>query len=363
MGSNLPSTSPDRQSTYNDTPGDEDANVVMPLSSSVPDEHREDDTIDTTTVYSYYSTWSTNYTMSNLPGPGRILGNFYSRAGRALEKHLGRIVDRTSIIQAKVVMYSISGTFGLFVSKNPKKHETGCEVLLACARSDEIRTQLDAFVEIVFYFAERTSEVHSAFNRVFERRNQISDVITFSWKRPGVEYSTEWLFWYKLASRCLSSHQSPVFEATAQFNGVQRQSLDFSHFEGLLLSCDAMADFILAVSCICNYWNIEGIEHYISSKGFRGPALVQFATGLLAWWDAHFFQPDPHWSWLRSTCVLFLTRKLFDGMTRSSRNVDTDGTSGHPGYDALALLAMWEDVHKLHHILRRYFVSQLPHFL
>lgn len=26
------------------------------------------------------------------------------------------------------------------------------------------------------------------------------------WKRTNVEYGTEWLCWYKLASRCLSSH-------------------------------------------------------------------------------------------------------------------------------------------------------------
>lgn len=35
---------------------------------------------------SFVSTFSTNMTMSNLPGPGRALGKLYSKAGRSLEK-------------------------------------------------------------------------------------------------------------------------------------------------------------------------------------------------------------------------------------------------------------------------------------
>ncbi len=36
---------------------------------------------DASTIYSYFSTWSSNYTMSDLPGPGRLLGNLMSSAG------------------------------------------------------------------------------------------------------------------------------------------------------------------------------------------------------------------------------------------------------------------------------------------
>ncbi len=39
---------------------------------------------DAATTYSYFSTWSSNYTASNLPGPGRILGNLYDWAGSTL---------------------------------------------------------------------------------------------------------------------------------------------------------------------------------------------------------------------------------------------------------------------------------------
>lgn len=48
-------------------------------------------------TYSYYSTVSTNYTMSNLEGTGRIIGNLYSKAGAALERRLGRIANRAAI--------------------------------------------------------------------------------------------------------------------------------------------------------------------------------------------------------------------------------------------------------------------------
>lgn len=45
---------------------------------------------DGTSVFSY----STNSTASNLVGPGRVLGNFYSVTGRRLERALGGIAHR-----------------------------------------------------------------------------------------------------------------------------------------------------------------------------------------------------------------------------------------------------------------------------
>jgi hypothetical protein len=37
---------------------------------------------------------SDNATMSNLPGPGRLLDKFYQSSGRELEKSLGKLADR-----------------------------------------------------------------------------------------------------------------------------------------------------------------------------------------------------------------------------------------------------------------------------
>lgn len=68
-------------------------------------ELRRDESDITTTddasvmTYSYQSTWSTNYTMSNLPGPGRNLGNLLLKAGAALERRLvlWRIINRAAL--------------------------------------------------------------------------------------------------------------------------------------------------------------------------------------------------------------------------------------------------------------------------
>ena len=79
--------------------------------------------------------------------------------------------------------------------------------------------------------------MRTVFRNMFERRGQISDVVTFSWKRPGVEYSVEWLYWYKLASRCLSSSESMFFEAAKQLDTENIRALDFSQFEELLSFC------------------------------------------------------------------------------------------------------------------------------
>ena len=40
------------------------------------------------------SSVSTNYTASNLPGPGRTLGRFYDHAGRILEAQLNKVVAK-----------------------------------------------------------------------------------------------------------------------------------------------------------------------------------------------------------------------------------------------------------------------------
>ncbi|KLO10495.1 hypothetical protein SCHPADRAFT_999519 [Schizopora paradoxa] len=223
------------RSSFDETPT-LDNTLDVPLRSTLLLELRDD---DTATVYTYYSTISTNYTMSNLPGPGRLLGNFYSRAGRTLEKHLGRVVHRAAIkeYEQAVDVLKSDGTHRMLLGDEPKEHERACDVLLICARSDDVNIQVGAFEKIVRYFVYFPSKIRSAFRRVFERRSEISDVATFSWKRSGVEYSVKWLLWYKLASRCLSSHHSSFMEAGAKFDDVKRKSLDFLNFESLLLSC------------------------------------------------------------------------------------------------------------------------------
>ena len=65
------------------------------LLLSYDDDSQDEDIYgDTKSVSSSTSLFSTNYTMSNLVGAGRVLGNFYSFAGRRLERTVGTIAHR-----------------------------------------------------------------------------------------------------------------------------------------------------------------------------------------------------------------------------------------------------------------------------
>lgn len=57
---------------------------------------------DSSDAGSFTLTESTNATASDLPGPGRILGNLYSRGGRPLERALGRFAHRVGLFPRSV---------------------------------------------------------------------------------------------------------------------------------------------------------------------------------------------------------------------------------------------------------------------
>lgn len=64
---------------------------------SKPSQINDDDSSDycsTRGAYIYTSVSSTNDTASNLPGPGRVLGNVYSSAGRRLERAVGVVAHK-----------------------------------------------------------------------------------------------------------------------------------------------------------------------------------------------------------------------------------------------------------------------------
>lgn len=93
---------------------------------------------DSAVAYSYTSTWSSNQTMSNLVGPGRLLGKFYSWAGSSLEQGIGQFALHAGIgSYAKAVekLQNVAAMYEMMRSENTRKNEKACEVLLICAKS------------------------------------------------------------------------------------------------------------------------------------------------------------------------------------------------------------------------------------
>lgn len=115
--------------------------IDCPFSTSFFDGSQED---DTTTIYSYFSALSTNYTASNLPGPGCLLGNLYSKAGSALERGLGRLVYRrylkenteelTAYMVAMAMLKDTGKIYAMLESEDPRENERACEILMIYAQ-------------------------------------------------------------------------------------------------------------------------------------------------------------------------------------------------------------------------------------
>ncbi|KLO14315.1 hypothetical protein SCHPADRAFT_939614 [Schizopora paradoxa] len=317
-------------------------------SSSILNALRRDDI-----TFSYYSTISTNQTMSDLEGPGRILGNLYSRAGLLLERGLGRLAVRAGIGSYAKTRDAVSkGFFRLFESDDTKEHEETCDVLLLCARSEDVKIQIEVFQCIIDYSIIYPSKVRSAFKGVFKRRQENGDLVAFSWKRHGVEYNFKWLFMYKLVCRCLTSDPNSAIEAAPQFGADEFESWDFSLFEELLRNCSDVADLLLANRIIHVYWNRDekGIAAYVRRKGPDDPALGKFAAGLVVHWEFCFSQPSRD---VKETYVwepLRITKPFLDGMWKSLRDMEIKLLAELLEDDTR--LAVWVDVFKVRHLLR-----------
>ncbi len=89
---------------------------------------------DSATIYSYYSTWSSNYTMTNLPGPGRLLGKLLSSAGSTLERRLGKLAYRAGIGSLAKAEANLNLLRSMLESKDMTQKEKACTTLLGYAR-------------------------------------------------------------------------------------------------------------------------------------------------------------------------------------------------------------------------------------
>ncbi|KLO08251.1 hypothetical protein SCHPADRAFT_944610 [Schizopora paradoxa] len=306
-------------------------------------------------TYSYNSTWSSNYTTSNLVGTGRVLGNLLSKAGVSLEKGLANFAYRARIGDRAKALNTLEehGVYDMFLNDDPTKHLKACEILLIGAGVYDARHQAIVFEKIVRYFVWFPSKVHSAFQKLFKSRNEISDLTTSFWKRSGVDYNAVWYFWYKMASRCLSSCSNSVtMEATRLEVGVaELQCLDFSCFEELILSCRDIFDHLLCNWFISQYWNGKGLEECVSRRRFDDAALLAFATGLIAPWEFCFHQNEQHFG-IREFLFTDTSTKFIGAMWKSLQFAREDRKVLQRLAEDNAQMAVWENVYKLHHLQR-----------
>ncbi|KLO14307.1 hypothetical protein SCHPADRAFT_966073 [Schizopora paradoxa] len=316
--------------------------ATLTSSTYLDDDNRDD---DATTIYSYCSTWSSNYTRSNLTGPGRNLGNLYSWMGSRLEQRLAKRVERSEARKYEEAVTVLRSKWRwidvMFWSRDPKEHEKACTILLRCAS-----IQVKAFETIIEHYVSRPSKVLSAFSRVFERRKQKFDDAVSSWRRPSVHYTFGWLYWYKQASLCLSSHRTMFLEAVADLDNVILPSKNFLRFEGLLKACSNVAEVHLAVRCTASYWNGNGVEDYILKKGFNDSALLTLTNGLIDYWELAIYRMVD----LQSTWEHFIVSSNFvDGILASLQSVPLDKISNRRGHNALPKVL--KSVFKLHYFL------------
>ncbi len=94
-----------------------------------------------------------------------------------------------------------------------------------------------AFAGIV-HFVIRFPSLRIVAEMICQKRNEHIDVVTFSWKRPGVEYDSLWLSYYNTALRCFSIHSNSVISAIARVSAREyAPPLPFSHLEEILACC------------------------------------------------------------------------------------------------------------------------------
>jgi len=360
-----PASSSNAQAALEDTSNSVDSgsndsnlpNTPLQTSSLSNDNFLQDDSTSIFS-YSYHSTWSSNYTMSNLVGPGRLLGNLFSSTGSSLERQLGKLAYRTGLggyAKAEKDL-ALESMYSMVRSEDMVQKEKACSILLGHASSNNPAIQIMAFVSIVYYVV-RSPALRNAAGIVCQKRNEHIDVVTFSWKRPGLDYDFLWLNYYNAAVRCFSTHPSSVINAIENLGlgpGDVRTSA-FSDFEDVLACCRDKADTMIMVDCIhWNWdWDWKGLDAYVKRKGYNDSALlklaVTFCTLLSDIVTCHSRHP--------ATRCLVDIHNFIKGVWESLRTLELDKSD-----DLLedgSQLALWTEIFNMHCILRSSITRQL----
>lgn len=194
---------------------------------------------------------SSSATCSNLRGPGRNLGNLFSKTSPSVERFLGRFVLKVGLskrARATKVFQRLR-----FPDREMSEREKTdiCETLLKHARcvpdcyflffslTEWGRNrnfpiiQSMAFQEIISRII-LYPPLRRTFESCIQRRGERTEVALFSWKgRQRLIYSVGWLYIHEITSRCLTSN--PVTDLADHFE--LENSWESSCFKELLLVC------------------------------------------------------------------------------------------------------------------------------
>lgn len=234
----------------------------------------------------------------------------------------------------------------MLISKDLTQKEKACDLLLGYAMSSNPAIQLMAF-ESIIRNAVLFPSLWSVVEILCRKRSERIEVITFSWKRPGINYSSVWLYYYNLASRCLSTLSSAVMDAIAGLRSVRGYwSIDFSCFEEVLSSCKDVPDTMLAIELIDIYWNGKGIDAYVERKGLNDPILVKFAIALAARYEvapSHLAQSELH---IYFEAIPWSVDSFISGIWASMRALPVEWKK----FDDDSQLGIWAEVLKMYRI-------------
>ncbi|KLO10294.1 hypothetical protein SCHPADRAFT_525645 [Schizopora paradoxa] len=268
--------------------------IEPPMTSSIPvdDNHTtpkvsrpsgiDDGNSETASVYSYFSTWSTNYTMSNLPGPGRILGNLFSAAGSTLERNFGRFVMKSRMKAYRRAVKALTKLpFWRVGEMTPGERQETCKLLLYYAQSEDANIQTSAF-RLIILCVVRWPPFREDFQSYCKAQGEDIESVTHSWTTTSNSFSAEWNYICQVASLCFRSN--PVMDYVASRN-LKYRSSDFTCVEELFTCCRDIFEAALALELVGWLWNGEGLEEFLMSDRDRGRVTLRFAFSIRTRFD------------------------------------------------------------------------------
>jgi len=233
---------------------------------------------DATTIWSYRSEWSTNYTKSNLPGPGRTLGNLYALLAKPLERQIEKRVSKKRR-QQKVEAVNLwkEARARNFKSLQGSRKIAYCNTILENAQSNAPTIQIIAFKTIA-YIIKHCSEMRDSFTAGCKVLGEPIEAAIFSWKRPGIEHGVRWDLYFRVASYSLTSWPSRLMDDFAR----SKRLLDFRVLEKLFENSRFSGDPLAVIYLICRRWNGHGLLEYLEKEDFRGRFLRWLLAAMLA---------------------------------------------------------------------------------